>query len=280
MAGLGRNHKNLVHRLLRARQNEVKVNQAWLDIFYHFEVGRLNGNKLYFSAADHQLLRELAQHTWGFDPLDGVPDGSRIEVARSSTDDKLATQRPGDHYILAKTAAGPMPWAGLGQLPQGSSLRLHLDQLDRTGLSSVVVIENLDCFDSWHRFQLPGEMANILTLYRGHDALAKGVRNLLMSLSSECRVIVFPDLDPAGLQIAHTTPNVSDLLLPKLTPDLVHLGSPDDYFKQNGAIAYLEKANLKSWQCIWQELRTRRTSIKQQHMLAHGAHFYLQAIET
>ena len=271
MARLGRRHKEQVHKLLKECRTEVNFTVTWNEIYRHFEVGRPASRKLHFTVQDRNELRELAFKEWGFDPLHEVPDGTRNEVAANSCDDKLATERPNDHYLLIKSAQGSLPWAGIDPLPRGFSLRIPIGKLDINSIDKIVIIENQDSFDSWHQYQMPDTLDKVLTLYRGHDALATGVKNLIERLLPRTAIIVFPDLDPAGLQIACTTPGVTHLLIPELSPELVGKNNKEDYYKQHGQISYLEKADLKGWQGIWNNIKQGQTSIKQQHMLIFKA---------
>ncbi|GAB3388437.1 DUF7281 domain-containing protein [Azotobacter armeniacus] len=131
-----------------------------------------------------------------------MPDGTRREVAAQAIDEKLARQRPDDHYILAK---GRLP-APLPSLSPELSLRVPLASLDLVSIGQVVVVESLDSFDDWHAYPAPAELAGSLVLYRGHGSLARGARRLLAALPDTARVTVFPDWDPAGLFIAQTLP--------------------------------------------------------------------------
>src|SRR5690606_41658041 len=53
---------------------------------------------------------------------------------------------------------------------------------------------NQDCFDQLHRFALPELVGQALQVYRGHDAIAEGVRHLLQALPA-MPIMVFPDYD-------------------------------------------------------------------------------------
>ena len=237
--------------------------------------GKQSGRKLKFTVQERAELRNLAGKEWGFDPMQEVPDGSRTEVAANSCDDKLATERPSDQYLLIKSAQGPLPWAGVKHLAQGLSLRIPIDNLDIKSIDKILIIENQDSFDLWHRYQIPYSLQNVLTLYRGHDALATGVKNLLKRLLPTTSIMVFPDLDPAGLQIACTIPGATHLLVTEISSELERINSKEDYLKQHRQISYLDKADLQCWQGIWDTIKNSQISIKQQHMLTFKAPLYV-----
>ncbi|SDR84663.1 DUF7281 domain-containing protein [Pseudomonas oryzae] len=271
MAGLSRSHHNAVHRLLRERLERVEFNRTWQQLHAHFELGRPMGKWLHFDAETRRLLQRLARDAWGFDPLAGVPDGSRREVAAHAVDEKIARRRPDDDFVLVK---GTLP-APLPALARGLSLRVALQRLDAAAIARVLLIENLDSFDDWEDYPAPPELAGSLVVYRGHRGLARGARQLLERLPAATPVVVFADYDPAGLAIAASLPRADALLLPELDEALRASGSREHFDRQFRQAAQLEEAELGGWQSIWGEMQRHRVSIKQQHMLALEARLRL-----
>lgn len=271
MAGLSRSHHNAVHRLLRERLERVEFNRTWQQLHVHFELGRPSGKWLHFDAETRRLLQRLARDEWGFDPLEGVPDGSRREVAARAVDEKIARRRPDDDFVLVK---GALP-APLPALARGLSLRVALPQLDAAAIVRLLLIENLDSFDDWDDYPAPPELAGSLVVYRGHRGLARGARQLLERLPAATPVVVFPDYDPAGLAIATSLPRADALLLPELDEALLACGSRAHFDRQFRQARQLEEAELGGWRAVWEEMKGQRVSIKQQHMLALGAPLHL-----
>ncbi len=266
MAGLSRIHQQAVHDLLRGRLERVALSPTWRRIHGHFEVGEIRDKSLHFGREQREVLRQQAQREWGFDPLEGVPDGTRLEVAGQAIDEKTARQRPDDSHVLVK---GALP-APLPLLSPELSLRVPLASLDFAAIAQVLVIENLDSFDDWQHYSAPAELAGSMVLYRGHGGLARGAHRLLTNLHASTRVIVFPDYDPAGLKIAATSPRATALLLPEPDEHLLAKGSRQHFDEQFQEARYLDGAELGSWQPVWDEMKGRQVSIKQQHMLALG----------
>lgn len=271
MAGLSRRHQEAVHRLLRERQARVPLNSLWQRLHAHFETGTLDGRWLVFDRDARETLRRLAEAEWGFDPLPGVPDGSRLAVAAQAIDEKIARQRPDDGFVLVK---GALP-APLPRLPAQTSLRVPIACLADAAIERIVVIENLDSFDSWERYQAPTELDDALVLYRGHGGLARGARQLLEALAGCAQVTVFGDFDPAGLAIAATLPGAGALLVPVLSDRLLRSASPQHFQLQHRAARYLDGSELGAWQALWEEMKGHGLSIKQQHMLALGCELRL-----
>ena len=264
---LGRSHANAVHRLLRNQLLEVSCSAIWNDIHRAFELGRIESGRLKFSPHERELLREEAKRQFGWNLIEPLPAEDRIQAAAQAIDEKLAPQRPDDGFVLAK---GMLP-SPLPALPAGCALRVALQQLDVASIASVLVIENLDCFDQIHRFALPDGLHASLMLYRGHGGATRGTRQLLQRLPATVPIVVFPDYDPAGLAIAATLPHASHVLVPGLTPELLIKGSREHFHKQHLQAKHLDSCELGAWQTVWTEMKQMGVSIKQQHMLAFGA---------
>lgn len=267
MAGLSRAHQQAVHQLLREQPQRVAYGKVWQAIVRHFEVGSVQGSWLYFDAAQRRALRGLATLDWGFDPLAGVPDGNRLEVAAQAIDEKIARQRPDDLHVLVK---GRLP-APLPGLSPELSLRAPIANLPLAAIAQVLVVENLDSFDHWPRYSAPPELNDALVLYRGHGGLARGARRLLASLPDSVPVTLFTDYDPAGLAIATGVPRAEALLVPLLDDALLAKGSREHFQRQYRNARHLDSQNLGSWQGIWERMKAHGLSIKQQHMLALAA---------
>jgi len=101
-------------------------------------------------------------------------------------------------------------------------------------------------------------------------------------MAGELPIIAFTDLDPAGLQIAHTLMGVTHCLVPQLAltaaAELLGIGqinSTYDFDKQAKQTKYLQHADLKRWQELAFWLTQHSISIKQQHLLAHGLELVL-----
>jgi hypothetical protein len=263
---LGRNHAKALHHLLRNRLPVVPYTVTWQAIHRAFELGQVERRRLHFSPQDHEQLREEARRHFGWDLIEPLPGEDRIQAAAHAIDEKLAPQRPDDGFVLAK---GVLP-SPLPALPAGCALRVSLEQLEVAAIRSVLVIENLDCFDQIHRLALPDELDASLVLYRGHGAATRGTRQLLQSLPVSVLVTVFPDFDPAGLAIAATLAGASRVLVPQLTPDLLAKGNRDHFQKQHLQARHLDSINLGDWQAVWKEMKQAGVSIKQQHMLAQS----------
>lgn len=265
---LGARHWQAIHGLLCKRASSVALGPLWRQIHVELEVGEPRGNRLHFSDGMLRILRQEAERESGsHNLLADAPRGSRLEAAQQGfIDEKVALQRPNDGFVLIK---GRLP-APLTALSPELSLRAPLTSLDLAAVEQVLLIENLDSFDDWQHYDAPAELAGSLVLYRGHGGLARGARCLLAALPAGTEVTVFADYDPAGLKIAATSPRADALLLPEPDAHLLAKGSGPDFAAQFREARYLDEAELGGWQPVWKQMKERRLSIKQQHMLALG----------
>lgn len=266
MAGLTRGHLKAVHELLYHRKDKVAANAQWQTICAQLELSPpRQGKFLLFDGALRKELRQVAEAVTGYDLMSPLPEGDRNLYAKAGfLNEKVSPVKPNQGYVLLK---GQIP--GLPQLDPAVSVRLPLTSLALGALETLVVMENLDSFDSWHRYLVPAELQQATVLYRGHGTMA-GSKALLAELPASVRLVAFTDLDPAGLRTAHAELKAQALLTPQLSSSLIKVSVRDDFNHQHEAQAYLEKAELGGWQALWERVKAAKLSIKQQHMLAQA----------
>lgn len=272
MARLTKIHANLIGTVLKNRSVKVRFSGNWQAIYVELEVGSPDESEKYllFNATQLLQLNEMSRSYFGCDLLTTSFEGTRSEVAKHSRFEKLATIAPDEQYVLIK-APSFYP-----ELPAEYSLRVPLNNITRllaspdNIITHVVVVENLDIFDCWHQFSLDAELISALVVYRGHNGLAKGVSRLLERLPAGVEVIAFVDIDPAGIQIALTTPKVSKILAPEidaLTLLLTSSSASEDFDKQFQQVKYMQQ-HKNDWPRLQGFIVQQRASIKQQHLLA------------
>ena len=273
MARLTKVHANLIANVLRKRIGKVSFSANWQKIFAELEVGDVDESSraLRFSAEQLHQLNQMSTVYFGSELLKDSFEGTRAEVAKHSRYEKLAAIAPDEQYVLLK----PQPF--YMNLPLEYSLRIPLANViqllesQTATITHLVIVENLDAFDCWHQFSVDESFNNALVVYRGHNGLAKGLSVLLEQLPERVTVVAFVDIDPAGIQIALTTPRVTQLLAPSieaLSSLVVTANSTEDYIAQNKQLKYISQQS-SDWQPLQQFIIKHRVSIKQQHLLAH-----------
>lgn len=273
MARLTKVHANLIANVLRKRIGKVSFSANWQKIFAELEVGDVDESSraLRFSAEQLHQLNQMSTVYFGSELLKDSFEGTRAEVAKHSRYEKLAAIAPDEQYVLLK----PQPF--YMNLPLEYSLRIPLANViqllesQTATITHLVIVENLDAFDCWHQFSVDESFSNALVVYRGHNGLGKGLSVLLEQLPERVTVVAFVDVDPAGIQIALTTPRVTQLLAPSieaLSSLVVTASSTEDYIAQNKQLKYISQQS-SDWQPLQQFIIKHRVSIKQQHLLAH-----------
>lgn len=274
MARLTKVHANLITNVLRKRSAKVAFSSNWQKIFAELEVGSVDesGRYLHFSAAQQHQLKQMSVDYFGSDLLTNTFDGDRIDVAKHSRYEKLAAIAPDDQFVLIKSR----PF--FPNIPIECSLRIPLTnviQLLESQIATIthlVIVENLDAFDYWYQFSVDEALNNVLVVYRGHNGLSKGLSVLLELLPEKVTVVAFVDVDPAGVQIALTTPRVTQLLAPSieaLSSLVVTASSTEDYTAQYKQLKYIQHQS-EEWRPLQQFIIEHKVSIKQQHLLAHN----------
>ena len=248
--------------------------KSWLDEnfdLYH------NGKVFIFTQQSKAKLRaDIEKDNPSVNMRQGLPRGlNRIEVTHYVSDDKLADVRPNDKYVLATTQCGKMTTVGQTlSMPAGVSLRLPILSIDFTQLESVIIIENQDVFDAWHRANLPIKYQSSLAIYRGNDRIiTTGVKTLLDMLPSETEVLMFPDLDPKGLENCFTTARISGILAPGLIDiqtRLLKQTQARKFVLQQNALTYLGKQTFGNWHLLISYVLDNQLAIMQQSMIALG----------
>ena len=233
-----------------------------------------NGKAFVFSA--HSKAKFRADVELLFPRLNlrqGLPSGlTRVAVSQYVNDDKLADIKPSDEFLLAKAFNGRLVTFGReSTLCPGASLRLPIAGIDVTQLKTVIVIENQDVFDNWHLANIPSHLKEALTLYRGHDRkITTGLKALLDKLPNEVDVLMFPDLDPKGLENCFTTARVRGILAPSVIDiqrQLFEHSQATKFVHQQAAISFLKKQEYGDWQLLISHILDNNLALMQQSML-------------
>jgi hypothetical protein len=144
-------------------------------------------------------------------------EADRIEMQGNSIDEKLSKLTVtindirmfsfnGKYHINNETFS----------LPSNANLTMHYEEVTSVEHESIVICENLTPFIQLgdYRELLPQELSNALFIYRGNGTSVSGVYKLCNKMSN--KIIAMTDLDPAGIVIASTIPNVSAALYPHI----------------------------------------------------------------
>jgi hypothetical protein len=270
--------------LLLGNDAKVKENSGWLKKTLAWcdengiNLGRRAGGHFYIessaiSAIENrlQLLGEasLAQ-------LVKQLSDDRVNASQASANEKLASQLPTQHLVLSACTdlslrLSQQSLFGLTDTPVQINLELDVLTIDLSRFDYLIVIENRDCFNAWHRYQIPSLLLRSLVIYRGHEKQhSKGCMTLKSRWFDEKGShgqVYFGDFDIDGLAIAiDSKVAYQHLLLPtldKLTSALKSLHFADDN-------AYRQRDLINrcpvEWQPLLDLLLTQQAGLRQQWM--------------
>jgi len=266
-------------------------------VIERYQSGRVQNNRLIFTAQDQSALRQQIKQEFGFDPFDTnqLPD-TRLEVAKHHPNEKLAKNPVSHDHILLncpnkilrlnnqiiQLQTEFIPNAGMMCLSSG---------ITRIDHDAIVVVENLAIMPLCSAFELPSLCQDALWIYRGdHKTGAKidACHDLLNRFGVNKDVIVFSDMDPKGLEIALTIPHADYWLGPEpsIWGDCFKSkhASRSGYDKQGVAMTFLLRECDKgfwaeSFKNLVLQMRNERSSYRQEHSYAHDVRLSLFPIK-
>jgi len=208
--------------------------------------------------------------------------GERHEV--SSSNEKIAQIKPMDQRVLCASCdlaqrLNQQHFFNLVTTPAQVNVELAYSQIELSQYSHLVVIENRDSFNDWHRY-LPYTqgLSQALIVYRGHEKQhSKGCKSLKLRWQYENGhngLVYFGDADIAGLGIAMAGDvPYQHLLLPSLDCLIANLdplqANPDyDYARRN-----LGNQLIKRWLPLY-EVLNQKAGLRQQNMFNLGLVLY------
>ncbi|MGR9014838.1 MAG: DUF7281 domain-containing protein [Gammaproteobacteria bacterium] len=271
---------NLIERAILSDVREFPFNRSWQYLHQHYNIGQIRGNKLNLSRQDKDDLVAVVKSEEGIDlekiSVADFPAMNREQALGFALDEKLAGQAVKKHRLAIKTLPGmALKINGLScRLPGCGHLDLALSELSAAGHNAILLIENYRCFDRLEnmRLNLPDQYTDPLVLYRGdNDYSEKTVRQLLAQL--DLPLLAMVDIDPKGLCIAQSFPNVIGLIAPCLAELEASLkdrnkANPKLYEQQlAGCQNALSNSPFALIRQLWEMMRNYQTGIVQEHWL-------------
>lgn len=279
MDELNTRNLQIIQRVTNEARTEVKFTSLWSWFHMEYGIGQKNVNQLKLTVKDHDNLRAIVKNLTGIDLLNPLPSGSRLEVAKSISNEKLFSENPNRHYVLLNSPNGLLTLNGF-EIPLllGSSYRCDWRTLQSefNSVEKIIVVENLQAFDHIQMAQLPIELKSAWIIYRGHNESNRAVIDLLNKLPKTCEIIGFTDYDPAGISILLTSISkikITSCLLPELSEDLFKqgIGTEPIFQKQQQIIDRFSQRELpKIINDYWQALLKHRVCLSQELLLSQN----------
>ncbi len=271
---------NLIERAIRSDNQDFPLNQSWQYLHRNYNIGQTQGNKLKVTQQDKDDLVEVVKYETGVDlqkiSVAGFSAMHREEVLTFALDEKIAGLAVKKDRLAIK-ALTDMALKINGHaylLPGCGYLDMAMAELSSTAHQCILVIENYRCFDRLEkmRLNLPEHYADPLVLFRGDNTYSENaVRRILEQFHMP--VLVMADLDPQGLIIAQSFPNVVGLIAPRLD-DVEALfkdkqkANPKLYEKQlagcQRALSTSPHAVIKQ---LWDMMKTHQVGLVQEYWL-------------
>lgn len=289
---MNKNTLKVIERAIQSEQQTFPLNQSWEYLHQEYNIGRTQGNKLEVTPQDKKELIALVKHEAGIDLGQvSVADFARMnreDALSAALDEKMAGQAVKKDRLAVKALAGhTLKINGEAfSLPNSGYLDMALADITSTAHNCILLIENYRCFDCLEKMHLnlSEQYTDPLVLFRGDNTYRENtVRRFLAQLSLP--VLVMADLDPQGLIIAQSFPNVIGLI----APCLAYL---EVFFKD------IQKANSKLYEkqlagCqnalsssphalirhLWRMMKTHQAGIVQEYWLQAGCELVVHGLE-
>jgi hypothetical protein len=268
----------LIERAVRSTETLFPLNAGWQCLHREYNIGATLGNKIRVSARDKKEMIGLVKQVTGLDlrkaSVDGFASLSRSEALERTRDEKWAGRKVSADRLAVKAMPGKLLSLN-GQalaLPNRCHLDIAGESLNSLEHEAILVVENYECFDridqiSW---ALDEPYSNPLANYRGdpHTSNAQAVNEFLRGRKTP--VLAMTDLDPAGLLISQSLPNLTGLVAPdfETLERLFALGNPDLYHKQRpGTERILENSPHPIIRRVWELIELNQKAIVQERWL-------------
>lgn len=271
----------LLLEIARSSQVRPRSTQVARNLHERHGIGQLAGGRVIYGPHDKADAARILRRDHGIDPYAAVLSvDSRTEAAkRGLRNEKVFGGAVRRNRVAIKPITGK-PRIGDCEIPRIHGAHIDCSVGDAAALVAdhLVVVENYEAFEQLHEINLAMGVDEALgaacAIYRG-DASAYRIEwaaNLLTSMSTP--VVVFGDLDPAGLGHAMRMPRFCGLLAPstaalralKADP---HTGLSDRYLAQLSQwSAALDGEISSAIRPLWSWLKTTSRAYPQEVFLA------------
>lgn len=261
-----------ISRVIKSGNKTVQKTGVWTAIHEETGCGTVSGRNITFNDTELDRLRRYAISRTGLDPLFDSTEGSRIDLAAKTADEKLAQNSVfGDLVVMAALGSATLPVSDKEvEIPPGTVLSVPIDQIKTAALTErlVLVVENGAIMPECHKLRLPQSWTNAIVIYRGHGANAKHVAALVHNQPSD-KLGLFYDFDPEGLSMALSF-GKGQIFIPETLPSSLP-NKRSTFRNQLKAMKRLGRLteNSPSWANTVQIMEFKELAIMQEHMLTH-----------
>lgn len=281
----------MIQRALDTEQTQFALNQGWLELHEQYNIGWLYTKYIDLTADDKRKLADLVRAKTELDlsqvKVDNLKPLAREQALALVRNEKMAGKAVKHQRLALKSLPGCPLKLNQHQyhLPDSGYLDIGLADIASCQHQTVLIVENYRCFDQLqkHQFKPMVGQYDPLVIFRGDKVFSeKTVRQLLQQLNLP--VLVMADLDPQGLLIAQSFPNLIGLVAPELAVlemlfEQQALTNSDLYTKQHaGSQKCLASTSYLLIQQIWALIKKSQAGITQEHWLQKPLELSMLAI--
>ncbi len=279
---MNKQHIRMIQRALDTEQTQFALNDGWRELHEQYNIGWLHTKYIDLTANDKRQLGDLVRAETALDltrfKVDDLKSLDREQALALVNNEKMAGKAVKQQRLALKSLPGCPLKLNQHQyhLPDSGYLDMGLADIASCQHQTVLIVENYRCFDQLqkHQFKAMVGQYDPLVIFRGDQVFSeKTVRQLLQQL--DLPVLVMADLDPRGLLIAQSFPNLIGLIAPELAllemlfeQQKIKFTNPVLYTKQHaGSHKRLASTSYLLIQQIWELIKNAQAGIAQEHWL-------------
>ncbi|WP_435276063.1 hypothetical protein ACMAZF_03315 [Psychrobium sp. nBUS_13] len=255
----------------------LKKSLAWCDE-YGIRLGREAGVFFYIEQqgidAVEQRLSLLKQGTLKAH-ADVLP-GTRDATISVTSNEKLAAKLPTEHLVLSACLDLPLRLShqscfNFTETPPQINIELDIHTIDLSRYDYLIVVENRDSFNQWHRYKVSLDITRPLVVYRGHDKYhskaCAGLKSRWLQEKGAAGQVYFGDFDVHGIGIAvDAKVAYQHLLLPEIQWLKQHLIQLHYRQSQTYDERFFSQRCPIAWQSILSLIFDSQAALRQQWM--------------
>lgn len=256
-------------RAYQSRKDKLPASQAARHFAQQCGFGSVVGSNWLLEERDRRAIRAyLVAHYDIADPdtVDfSFASKSRVETAGITTEEKFAGAGPHDGYVLVRAPSGAVRLNGESQAAVGRSfLYVDVREVQTIEHDCLLVVENFDAAKfAEDLLLLDFPYRDPLIAFRGDAAFpANGARAL--AASAAVPVLAWADLDPQGVNIAGSVPQVCGAVFPS---QFDALSRADLYDEQRFLLKPVQEYP-PGWRAPLDAMRRARRGLTQEAMIA------------
>lgn len=270
----------MIERAVNSDKTQFALNQTWRELYQQYYIGSINTRYINLTTDDKRKWADLVQAEERFDltrfKVEDLKSLDREQALAIVRNEKMAGKSVKHQRLALKSLLGCPLKLNQHQyhLPDSGYLDMGLADIASCQHQTVLIVENYRCFDQLqkHQFKAMVGQYDPLVIFRGDKVFSeKTVRQLLQQL--DLPVLVMADIDPKGLLIAQSFPNLIGLVAPELAMlealfKQQQVINSDLYSKQYaGSQKQLGITPYSSIQQIWLLIQKAQAGIAQEHWL-------------